>query len=68
MEIDGDTLRVQANSDARIREATTLVAELLPDATLVDDDVRDLDEMMRDTPLDPGGFDPDRLRELLDLE
>ena len=44
--LEGDELRVTANSDRRADEARGLVAQLLPDAVLHDDDVRSLDEAM----------------------
>jgi hypothetical protein len=43
-----DDLVVTVNSDRRADEARALVARLLPDARFVDDDVRTLDEAMRD--------------------
>jgi hypothetical protein len=50
-----DELHVTANSDARAVEARALIAELLPDAVLEDDDERDLDELFDDLPADNTG-------------
>jgi hypothetical protein len=55
--LDDSTLVVSVNSDERAQEAHEMVARLLPDAELVDDDLRTLDEMLRDAP-PPDGEDP----------
>ncbi len=47
-ELTGPEMRVTANSDGRADEARTLVAALLPDAVLEDDDVRELEELLAD--------------------
>ena len=44
----GAELVITVNSDRRAEEAQALVARVLPDAVLVDDDVRTLDEAMLD--------------------
>lgn len=44
--LDGDSLRGEVNSLRRSSEAITLIATLLPNAELVDHDVRDFDEAM----------------------
>jgi hypothetical protein len=46
LELDGDEVRVSANSDRRAAEAIELIAQLLPDAVLDDHDLRPFDEMM----------------------
>ncbi len=46
--LSGAEMRVTANSDGRAEEARTLVAALLPDAVLEDDDVRELAELLAD--------------------
>jgi hypothetical protein len=60
-ELSGPELRVTVNSDRRADEARSLVAELLPDAVLEDDDVRELDEMLANADeslLPPASIDP----------
>ncbi len=63
--LEGDELRAEVNSDERAAEAIELVASVLPDAALVDHDIRELDEAMnahgsRETP-EPSNMldDPD---------
>ncbi len=51
-QLAGGELVVTVNSDRRAAEARALVARVLPDAILVDDDVRGLDEAMRDVDTD----------------
>jgi hypothetical protein len=57
--LDADTLRVDANSNERATEARELIERVLPDAQLVDHDIRDIDEAMaghagsNDPPLQP---------------
>ncbi len=62
--LEGDRLRVEANSDERAREAEALVGRLLPDAVLIDHDLRDFDEVMEEAQtrgpgIGPGQGDPD---------
>lgn len=49
LSLDEGRLRATVNSDERATEVRALVAGLLPDATVVDDDVRRLDEVMAST-------------------
>jgi hypothetical protein len=53
LELSGDELQISVNSDRRAHEAQALVAELLPDAVLVDDDERELEEMLDDARTEP---------------
>lgn len=48
MTLAGNELRISVNSDRRADEARSLVAELLPDAVLEDDEPRSLDEVLAD--------------------
>jgi hypothetical protein len=68
--VDGNEVRVEVNSDERMAEARALVAEILPDARLIDHDERALAEAMAsrarhrdhepdDTELGFGSIDPD---------
>jgi len=49
MTIAGTELRVSVNSDQRADEARDLIARLLPDATLIDEDIADMDEHLANT-------------------
>ncbi len=51
--ITDDRLDVSVNSDARLAEARDLVARILPDAELLDHDLRDLDEMLTEAESSP---------------
>jgi hypothetical protein len=46
LELEGDQLRAEVNSDPRYDEVIELVATLLPDAELIDHDVRELSEVL----------------------
>lgn len=62
VQLTGAELAITVNSDRRAEEAQALVARVLPDAVLVDDDVRTLDEAMRDVD------DDERLVDAPDLD
>ncbi|HEY1737103.1 MAG TPA: hypothetical protein VGI86_00245 [Acidimicrobiia bacterium] len=51
--LEGATLHGEANSDARAAELRALIASVVPDAELVDHDVRTFDELERDVSHSP---------------
>ncbi len=62
----GHELQVSVNSERRAEEARALVAALLPDAILEDDDVRTLDELARDDEIGTSEPDDPRMAAALD--
>ena len=61
--LEGDTLRGEVNSDARAAELRALVASVVPDAQLVDHDVRTFDELERDLSHSPRAATPNLLED-----